>query len=62
MPAPSASLSAADLATRVHAALQRTLRLIAGAPLIWQYRRRDLPHDVIAGLTVAAVIVPIGMA
>jgi high affinity sulfate transporter 1 len=37
-------------------------RLIPGTTWIRQYRRRDLPHDAIAGLTVAAVIVPIGMA
>jgi high affinity sulfate transporter 1 len=35
---------------------------VPGATWIRRYRRRDLPHDVIAGLTVAAVIVPIGIA
>jgi SulP family sulfate permease len=44
------------------ATLQWAPRLIPGITWIRQYRRRDLPHDMVAGLTVAAVIVPIGMA
>jgi high affinity sulfate transporter 1 len=62
MSAPSESRRATGVATRGRAALRRTLGLIPGAAWIRRYQRRELPHDALAGLTVAAVIVPIGMA
>jgi MFS superfamily sulfate permease-like transporter len=54
--------SLASLGRIQQATAQRAPRLVPGITWIRAYRRRDLPHDVIAGLTVAAVIVPIGMA
>lgn len=54
--------SLASLRRIQQATAQWAPRLVPGITWIRAYRRRDLPHDVIAGLTVAAVIVPIGMA
>ena len=52
----------ASLSWIQQATAQWAPRLVPGITWIRAYHRRDLPHDVIAGLTVAAVIVPIGMA
>jgi sulfate permease, SulP family len=62
MPAPSTSRGATQLATFSESVREWAPRLIPGTTWIRRYRRRDLPHDVVAGLTLAAVIVPIGMA
>jgi high affinity sulfate transporter 1 len=42
--------------------LQRISRAAPGLPELIGYRRADLPHDAIAGLSVAAVAVPVGVA
>jgi MFS superfamily sulfate permease-like transporter len=62
MPAPSESRSRIDLAMLRGTLREWPPRLVPGITWIQRYHRRDLPHDAIAGLTVAAVIVPIGMA
>ncbi len=41
---------------------QRLGRLMPGLPALMDYRRDDLPHDLIAGLSVAAVALPVGVA
>jgi high affinity sulfate transporter 1 len=38
------------------------LRIAPGLATLRRYRRRDLPHDVVAGLSVAAVALPVGVA
>ena len=43
-------------------ALARLARLAPGLPALLQYRRADLPHDLVAGLSVAAVALPVGVA
>jgi MFS superfamily sulfate permease-like transporter len=60
--APHESHSAASLSRIRQGTAQWAPHLVPGITWIKQYRRRDLPYDMIAGLTVAAVIVPIGMA
>jgi high affinity sulfate transporter 1 len=42
--------------------LERAGRLAPGLPTLLRYRREDLPHDLVAGLSVAAVALPIGVA
>jgi high affinity sulfate transporter 1 len=42
--------------------MSRLARIAPGLPALLGYRRADLPHDLIAGLSVAAVAVPIGVA
>jgi high affinity sulfate transporter 1 len=42
--------------------LQRISNAAPGLPEILGYRRTDLPHDIIAGLSVAAVAIPVGVA
>jgi high affinity sulfate transporter 1 len=37
-------------------------RVAPGLPTLLRYRRADLPHDLIAGLSIAAVALPIGVA
>jgi high affinity sulfate transporter 1 len=37
-------------------------RIAPGAAALLSYRRADLPHDLIAGLSVAAVALPVGVA
>ncbi len=37
-------------------------RIAPGLPALLGYRRADLPHDLIAGLSVAAVALPVGVA
>ena len=37
-------------------------RLAPGLPALLAYRRADLPHDLVAGLSVAAVALPVGVA
>jgi high affinity sulfate transporter 1 len=44
------------------ALVQRLGRLAPGLPALLGYRRADLPHDLIAGLSVAAVALPVGVA
>jgi high affinity sulfate transporter 1 len=41
---------------------QRLGRLAPGLPALLSYRRGDFPHDLIAGLSVAAVALPVGVA
>jgi high affinity sulfate transporter 1 len=43
-------------------ALARLARVAPGLPALLQYRRADLPHDLVAGLSVAAVALPVGVA
>jgi high affinity sulfate transporter 1 len=40
----------------------RLSRIMPGLPALIGYRRADLPHDLIAGLSVAAVALPVGVA
>ena len=40
----------------------RMARFAPGLPALLRYRRADLPHDLIAGLSVAAVALPVGVA
>ena len=42
--------------------IDRLARVAPGLAVLARYRRRDLPHDLIAGLSVAAVAVPVGVA
>lgn len=37
-------------------------RIAPGLPALLRYRREDFPHDLIAGLSVAAVALPVGVA
>ena len=37
-------------------------RIAPGLPALLGYRRADFPHDLIAGLSVAAVALPVGVA
>jgi len=41
---------------------ERLGRLAPGLPKLLAYRRADFPHDVVAGLSVAAVALPVGVA
>lgn len=43
-------------------AVERIGRLAPGLGRLLEYRRKDLPHDVAAGLAVAAVALPVGVA
>jgi high affinity sulfate transporter 1 len=40
----------------------RLARFAPGLPALLGYRRQDLPYDVVAGLSVAAVALPVGVA
>jgi len=42
--------------------LDRLAKFAPGLPALVHYRRADLPHDVLAGLSVAAVALPVGVA
>src|SRR5947209_20436528 len=42
--------------------VQRLSRIAPGLPDLLTYRRTDLPSDIIAGLSVAAVALPVGVA
>jgi high affinity sulfate transporter 1 len=42
--------------------LERAVRLAPGLPALIGYRLADLPYDLVAGLSVAAVALPIGVA
>ena len=42
--------------------VQRLSRLAPGLPELLSYKRTDLPADFIAGLSVAAVALPVGVA
>jgi len=42
--------------------MRRLSRVAPGLPALLGYRRADLPHDLIAGLSVAAVALPVGVA
>src|SRR5438046_455693 len=41
---------------------QRLSRIAPGLPDLLAYRRADLPSDILAGLSVAAVALPVGVA
>ncbi len=42
--------------------VDRLSRFAPGLPALLHYRRGDLPHDLVAGLSVAAVALPVGVA
>src|SRR6266478_1157781 len=42
--------------------VQRLSRVAPGLPDLLAYRRADLPSDILAGLSVAAVALPVGVA
>jgi high affinity sulfate transporter 1 len=42
--------------------IERLTRIAPGLQALLGYRREDLPHDLIAGLSVAAVALPVGVA
>lgn len=42
--------------------IQHVTRIAPGIATLARYRRQDLPHDVAAGLSVAAVALPVGVA
>src|SRR6478752_3143144 len=42
--------------------LTRLSRFAPGLPDLLKYRREDLPSDLVAGLSVAAVALPVGVA
>jgi high affinity sulfate transporter 1 len=42
--------------------IDRLGRFAPGLPALLRYRREDLPHDLVAGLSVAAVALPVGVA
>lgn len=42
--------------------VDRLGRFAPGLPALLRYRREDFPHDLIAGLSVAAVALPVGVA
>ncbi len=42
--------------------MQRLARIAPGLPALLGYRRADFPHDLVAGLSVAAVALPVGVA
>ncbi len=48
--------------TNLEAARSRLLPMVPGLADLLRYRRSDLSHDVVAGLAVAAVTVPVGIA
>ena len=41
---------------------ERIARIAPGLAMLAGYRRQDLPHDLVAGLSVAAVALPVGVA
>ena len=41
---------------------ERIARIAPGLAMLASYRRQDLPHDLVAGLSVAAVALPVGVA
>jgi hypothetical protein len=41
---------------------QRLGRIAPGLPALLSYKRADFPHDLVAGLSVAAVALPVGVA
>ena len=56
---PDRSEASAQARTGV---LERLSRVAPGLQTFVRYRREDLPHDVVAGLSVAAVALPVGVA
>src|SRR5580658_8670642 len=42
--------------------VERLYRVVPGVPDLLNYPRADLPSDIIAGLSVAAVALPVGVA
>jgi high affinity sulfate transporter 1 len=42
--------------------IDRVGRIAPGLPALLRYKRADLPHDLLAGLSVAAVVVPVAVA
>ena len=47
---------------RIAALPLRLERIAPGLPALLHYQRADLPHDLLAGLSVAAVALPVGVA
>lgn len=54
-------MSASDT-SRDRTLTSRLARFAPGLPALLGYRRADFPHDLIAGLSVAAVALPVGVA
>jgi len=42
--------------------MNRLARFAPGLAALYRYRKQDLPHDLVAGLSVAAVALPVGVA
>ena len=42
--------------------IERVARIAPGLGMLMHYRRKDLSHDLVAGLSVAAVALPVGVA
>ena len=42
--------------------MNRLARFAPGVAALYRYRKQDLPHDLVAGLSVAAVALPVGVA
>ncbi len=40
----------------------KLFQIAPGLPALWPYNRSNLPHDLVAGLSVAAVALPVGVA
>jgi len=53
---------AASEAPAVPGLTGRVARIAPGLGMLMHYRRQDLPHDLVAGLSIAAVALPVGVA
>lgn len=53
---------AASETTTVQTLIGRLGHIAPGLRMLMNYRRQDLPHDLVAGLSVAAVALPVGVA
>ena len=49
-------------ATRSGRLARRLARVAPGLPALLRYERADFPHDLAAGLSVAAIALPVGIA
>jgi len=55
-------LLGSDESTAASGLSGRVARIAPGVAMLARYRSQDLPHDLVAGLSVAAVAVPVGVA
>lgn len=53
---------AASETIAVPSLIERVVRIAPGLGMLMHYRSQDLPHDLVAGLSVAAVALPVGVA